>query len=239
MIKNNLSYQVIPLGDEGVVIHFGNEVEESINKTIHSIFNKIKNDPPPFFIEAVPAYTTLTLFFNMPGVVAAYGIANSFSYLSGICEKLVHDYHPQVDSGRHIDIPVCYDASLAPDLVSTAVMKNLPVEELVSIHTAKTYRVYMLGFLPGFPYLGITDKRIHISRKPVPAQVAAGSVALAANQTGIYPFNSPGGWQVIGRTPLAMFRPNEPRFTCLLPGDTVQFYSISIHEYNDRKARSA
>ena len=135
---------------------------------------------------------------------------------------------------RLIKIPVCYEQEFAPDIHSLASGNNVSVEEVIALHVSKIYRVYMLGFLPGFSYLGEVDERIATPRKPTPQPVAAGSVGIAGKQTGIYPFASPGGWQIIGRTPLTIFDPHAGDDAALLrAGDRVQFFSITANEFTD------
>jgi inhibitor of KinA len=130
-----------------------------------------------------------------------------------------------------IRIPVCYDPAFAPDMIRLSAAKKCTPEELIGLHTAATYKVYMLGFLPGFAYMGGTDERIAMPRKPQPVKVMAGSVGIAGRQTGIYPLDSPGGWHIIGRTPLRMFDPAAKKPVLLNTGDRVQFYTISKNEF--------
>jgi inhibitor of KinA len=148
-------------------------------------------------------------------------------------ERLQQPVSAEVIQGRLVRIPVCYEKPFATDLLSLALAKHISVEELIHIHTASIYRVYMLGFLPGFTYMGEVDERIAMTRKPVPETVMPGSVGIAGRQTGIYPLVSPGGWHIIGRTPLALFAPEREEPALLTAGDQVQFYSISSHEFEN------
>jgi inhibitor of KinA len=132
---------------------------------------------------------------------------------------------------RILNIPVCYEEEFAMDLQQLAITKNISVDEVIQIHTTRQYKVYMLGFLPGFPYMGEVDEKISMPRKPQPVNIEAGSVGIAGKQTGIYPLNSPGGWQIIGRTPLRIFDSAGEEPTLLRAGDTVQFYSITKNEF--------
>jgi inhibitor of KinA len=137
---------------------------------------------------------------------------------------------------RLIRIPVCYDLALAPDLVSLAAEHKLDTEEVVKLHTGKTYRVFMIGFLPGFAYMGSVDEKIATPRKINPRTlVPAGSVGIAGEQTGVYPFDSPGGWQLIGQTPIKMFSATKAEPCLLQPGDDVQFYAVTIMEFEKIK----
>ena len=141
--------------------------------------------------------------------------------------------HIEIDSGSSVimNIPVCYDEEFGVDLQRIVEEKKLSKDEVIRLHCGKQYRVFMLGFLPGFPYMGEVDEKIAMPRKSEPKAVAAGSVAIAGRQTGIYPLASPGGWSVIGRTPLKLFDPEKERPTLLNAGDTVEFYSISKEEF--------
>ncbi len=136
---------------------------------------------------------------------------------------------------RLLNIPVCYDQEFAWDIQQLAATKNISVEEVIQIHTARQYKVYMLGFLPGFAYMGEVDEKIATPRKPQPVNIEAGSVGIAGKQTGIYPLSSPGGWQIIGRTPMKLFNAAEEEPTLLKAGDTVQFYSINKNEFEEIK----
>ncbi len=138
--------------------------------------------------------------------------------------------------GRHISIPVCYDLSLAPDIEFVASQHALTTQQVIALHTSTAYRVYMIGFQQGFPYMAAVDKQIATPRKSNPrTSVPAGSVGIAGDQTGIYPFTSPGGWQLIGQTPLQMFNKNNHQPTLLQPGDEVQFYPISLSAFHQLK----
>jgi inhibitor of KinA len=132
-----------------------------------------------------------------------------------------------------VRIPVCYDALFAPDLGLLAASKGMTSEEVVQLHQSRPYRVYMLGFLPGFAYLGQVADKLAMPRKQQPVEVAAGSIGIAGNQTGIYPMVSPGGWHIIGRTPVTLFDSDKENPTLLKPGDTVQFFSISLDEFEN------
>jgi inhibitor of KinA len=136
-------------------------------------------------------------------------------------------------TGRTIKVPVCYAEKFATDIHYLAKQKGLSVEEVIQLHTSRTYRVFMLGFTPGFAYMGVVDDRLAIKRKPVPQPVLAGSVGIAGVQTGAYSLNSPGGWQIIGRTPFKLFDPKRENPVLFEPGDQVKFYSIAEDEFEN------
>jgi inhibitor of KinA len=140
---------------------------------------------------------------------------------------------------RSLRIPVCYDLAFGIDLKTLARASKLLVDEVIALHTQQTYHVYMLGFLPGFAYMGIVDDKIAIPRLSTPRKhVPAGSVGIAGNQTGIYPVDSPGGWNIIGRTPVKLFDPESESLTVLQPGDEVSFIPISKSVYESFDAEN-
>jgi len=185
-------------------------------------------------IEAVPAYSSLTIYYDVCQLRKTVPTAKTVAeWMIDQFEKRLAIQQPESDStSRLVKIPVCYEKEFAIDIEDLAFSKSISVEDVIRIHTFKHYRIYMLGFLPGFAYMGEVDEQIEMPRKLQPRQkVQAGSVGIAGRQTGIYPLASPGGWQIIGLTPLKLFdiKNNEP--VLLRSGDTVQFYSISKNEF--------
>ena len=180
------------------------------------------------YIETVPAYASLAVFYDVP-VVKNYCtiVTTVFDFVKTFTEQLISEISTAADTTKRatITIPVYYNGE---DIETVAMQHQLSVEELILIHTEKTYRVFMIGFLPGFAYMGKLDKRIATPRHAIPrTHVKKGSVGIAGFQTGIYPLDSPGGWQLIGQTPLKIFD-TKKEFPCLLQaGDTIQFISIS------------
>jgi len=234
-------YTIFPLGDNALVIDFGNIIDEQINKLVHSVFYQLQNDPIPGMIEAVPGYSSLTIYYD------ALFIRNKLNKqptaFTWVCESLKKYVSTEnIETGDPpvlIKIPVCYDKEYGTDLDFIASQNNIPIEEIIQLHSSATYRVYMLGFLPGFSYMGLVDERISSPRKQQPAAVEAGSVGIAGRQTGIYPFKSPGGWQIIGRTPWKLFDKEKVNPVLFKSGDHVQFYSIRNDEFEDIKNRNA
>ena len=229
-------YRIFPLGDTAVTIDFGNYINENINQKVMTGFHHLQKDPLPGMIEVVPAYSSLTLYYDILSLRKIVPKDESiYDWTKQQLEqRLSHITTLDPASERKVRIPVCYHRDFAPDIEELALGKNLSVDEVVNIHLSRPYRVYMLGFLPGFAYLGEVDERITMHRKAQPAMVTAGSVGIAGSQTGIYPLTSPGGWQIIGRTPLQLFDTNkkdEP--TLLKAGDIIEFYSITPHEFEN------
>jgi inhibitor of KinA len=188
----------------------------------------------------IPAYSSLTIYYDVECFFCAQGEGDAFERVKGYLEAELQQLAPPTFSNdRLIQIPVCYGGDYGPDLQTIAAVKGLPVEEIIHIHTASIYRVYMIGFLPGFPYMGKIDERIAVPRLENPrVKVACGSVGIAGFQTGIYPLESPGGWQLIGRTPIALFNKHNHHPVLLVPGDQVQFYPISHHEFERYQSRT-
>lgn len=226
------SYHIFPLGDTAITIDFGNRIDEQVNEEVIRIFNNWKQYPLEGVVEIVPAYSSLTVYYDPVKIMRHPAHAPAFEWIKQQVHQRLQQSLPASEAGHQtIRIPVCYDKELAPDLLAFAATKKITTDELISLHTTNMYRVYMLGFLPGFSYMGEVDEKIAAPRKSQPVHVAAGSVGIAGRQTGIYPMESPGGWQIIGRTPLQLFDSDKEQPTLLKMGDHVQFYSISIQEY--------
>lgn len=226
------TYRIFPLGDSAITIDFGNCIDPAINKKVISLFHHLQNHPLEGMTEAVPAYSSLTVYYDVLRIKMKNTIPSVHDYMRKSIEKILsRDINEEPEISNHIRVPVCYDGA---DIEWVAQQKHLTIEEIVHIHSEAVYMVYMLGFLPGFPYMGETDERIAVPRKQQPRmKVEAGSVGIAGRQTGIYPFASPGGWQIIGRTPLKIFDAKRKPLVLISAGDTVQFYPISKDEFEN------
>jgi inhibitor of KinA len=158
-----------------------------------------------------------------------------FDLVKAVTEKLLGDAPPLFDDTEEaiVTIPVCYAPGFGPDLSLVAEANQLSTAEVINIHLSRIYRVYLLGFLPGFCYLGELEPTIAMPRKPQPVPVAGGAIGIAGRQTGIYPMASPGGWQIIGRTPLKVFDANRDELTLLKAGDKVRFSAIDVNEFDE------
>jgi inhibitor of KinA len=227
------AYRIFPLGDAAITIDFGNVIDEKINNIVIQLFSDLKTNPLPGMIECVPAYSSIAVYYDIFTIARTLTVESSvYDFISGLLtERLNQPLKENAGSIRLIKIPVCYEDEFAPDIKELAAKKNISVEEVIAIHSSRQYRVYMLGFLPGFSYMGEVDERISIARKIQPKSVVAGSIGIAGRQTGIYPAASPGGWQIIGRTPLKLFDAEKEEPTLLKAGDTVQFISISQNDF--------
>jgi inhibitor of KinA len=229
-----LNYTIFPLGDSALTIDFGG-LSLKNNQLLLALFDVLKQENISAVRDVIPAYSSLTVVYDTVKILSSVTHHDSaFEWMRAKIEmKLLglemeeNNYH-----GQTIEIPVCYHTSVAPDIEFVASSNKIAVKDVVEIHTSITYRVYMIGFLPGFAYMASVDKRIVTPRKHEPRKsVAAGSVGIAGEQTGIYPLNSPGGWQLIGKTPVRLFDASKEQPTLLKPGDQVKFYHISLEEY--------
>ena len=228
-----LPYRIFPLGDTAITIDFGNCIDDLINKEVIARFNQFQQQPLPGMIEAVPAYSSLSIYYDVIALKKNIAAGQTiFDWMkTQLEEKLQQPVEYNNVNERRIKIPVCYEEEYALDLKQLSVEKNISIEDVINIHTSKSYKVYMLGFLPGFAYMGQVDEKIALPRKPQPVNIVAGSVGIAGKQTGIYPLASPGGWQIIGRTPLKLFDVGKEEPTLLRAGDIVQFYSITTKDF--------
>ena len=235
------SYKISSLGETALIIDFGNTIDESINKMVHSLFFQLQNDPIPGMIEAVPGYSSLTIYYDILFIRNTLNKqTTAFEWISESLKKFIPKENIETgDPQILIKVPVCYEIEFAPDLDFIASQNKISHEEVIYLHTAATYHIYMLGFLPGFAYMGMVDEKISSSRKQKPVFVEAGSIGIAGKQTGIYPFRSQGGWQIIGRTPLKLFDKEKINPVLFKAGDKVQFYSITKDEFEDIKSRNA
>ncbi len=244
MNYTGLTYHIFPLGDSALTLDFGNSINELFNKEVIGRFRELQKHPLPGMIEAVPAYSALTIYYDLPALRKKVPANRTvFDWIKDqLEERLQRPMEENIIATKLVKIPVCYEEEFAHDIQEIVRLKSLPLEEVIRIQTSVNYKVYMLGFLPGFAYMGEVDKRIAMPRKLQPEKVVKGSVGIAGIQTGIYPLASPGGWQIIGRTPLKLFDANSPlpsireeasdnAFCLLHPGDTVQFYPITKNDF--------
>jgi len=221
--------QILPSGDTAVLVRFGNKISVDINNQLHELSTMIEKSGMEGIIEMVPAYSDLLVLYN-PLIISYKDLENKLKKL--IAEPLTQNKTEH----QLVKIPVCYDQDFGIDLEEIAAHTSLSIEEIIQIHSSAKYLVYMLGFTPGFAYLGGMDERIACPRKKIPRQdIAAGSVGIADQQTGIYPIESPGGWQIIGRTPLKLFNPGSSSEFLCKAGDYVQFYRIDKNEFEHIK----
>jgi inhibitor of KinA len=221
--------KILPLGESAVVVEFGNAISKELNRKAICLAEHLSANPFPGFIESVPAYASTTVFYDVVKVrlkfencESAFGVVADLLRLALIEMKFSDKAERSV-----IEIPTIFDERAGPDLEYVSDICGLSPSKVIELFTSVTYRVYMVGFLPGFAYMGEVDVRLSMPRKQQPRQaVPKGSVGIAGRQTGIYPLESPGGWQLIGRTDVELFAPQNESPTLFQPGDLVRFVVI-------------
>lgn len=217
------------LGESALTVEFGNSISSDLNRRSVALAEALEKAPFPGFIEAVPAYASTTVFYDLNEVRRSFPeFENAFSAVRDLTDLLLKELSVGEEKRqRSVEIPVRFDTESGPDLSIVAERSGLSTDSVIEIFTGTLYRVYMLGFLPGFSYMGEVDDRIAAARKETPrARVARGSVGIAGKQTGIYSLESPGGWQIIGRTEIELFRPKADPPSFLQPGDQVRFVPV-------------
>lgn len=219
------NYQLFINSDHSILIEFNGDISEDLLRYILGVAETIQHNPPAGYVELVPAYNSLLIIFDPLGFTpdtALSHIKNSMSNAQAVSSK----------QSNTIEIPVCYDPRIAEDLDYVADYCGMAVQDLIDAHSQQEYTVYMLGFLPGFLYLGGLDERLHCPRRDNPrTNIEAGSVGIGGSQTGVYPIASPGGWQIIGRTPIAMLDVTKSPPSVANPLDKVRFVPISYEEF--------
>lgn len=219
------STRFLPAGDSSIFMEFGNSISPVINAKIRNVVRGIETSNIKGITELVPTYRSIQILYN-PLEVEYDKLINALKELeSSIPEGDAGDY-------RIVEIPTVYGGEYGPDIKFVAEHNNLTVEEVIKIHTSTDYLLYMLGFTPGFSYLGGMSEKIATPRLKTPrTKIPAGSAGIAGTQTGVYPIDSPGGWQLIGRTPVKMYDPLSETPILLKAGDYVRFVSITEEEY--------
>lgn len=227
--------KITSLGDSAVRIEFGNEISLEVYNRIKIFMKYLNEAPEKTFKEVIPSFSCITILYDplelMKNNENPYKVIEE--KIADILEMPVYELK---EDKIIIEIPVCYGGDFGADLEELANYHNITTEEVIQRHTNRDYFVYMLGFAPGFPFLGGVDDKIATPRKQTPRlKIAPGSVGIAGSQTGIYPIETPGGWQIIGRTPLDLFTPNEESPTLLKAGYWIHFNEISEKEFHEIK----
>lgn len=232
----NAHYNIIHCGDHALTIELGDMLDYNTHLRVMDLFQKLLISGIRGVKDVLPAYTSVTIVYDV-AVVKNYASGTAYQFVKKQIEEIIDDVDDNyTQEAALITIPVCYDVSLGIDLETMSAQKNINIDDIIKLHVKQLYDVYMIGFLPGFAYMGIVDEKLATPRLSKPRMhVAAGSVGIAGNQTGIYPLDSPGGWNIIGQTPLQMFNINKEEPCLLKPGDKVQFKSISLDEFNQLK----
>ena len=229
MKKNEFKTRISQISEVSALVEFGIEISEDINKKVRTFSTYLDEHPFNGMVEYVPAFASVSIIYNPLKMNSESPYEVVKSILDDILSKL--DFSSVVE--QHIvEIPVCYGGELGPDIEYVAKINNITVDEVIKIHSEEKYLVYMIGFSPGFPYIGGMSEKIAAPRRESPrAVIPAGSVGIAGMQTGVYPIETPGGWQLIGRTPVKMFDLDGNPQSLLKAGDIAKFYPISYAEY--------
>ena len=214
--------RIVPLGDASLLVQLGTEIDFTINKRVHALANLIEASSMNGVIETVPAYATLLVHYD-PLILSFTQIKNLLRV------KIDQIGEISARKPRQVEVPVRYGGGYGIDMESVASYLHLRVEDVIRIHCERTYTLYMMGFTPGFPYMGKLDDALVTPRLETPrTRVPAGTVAIAGSQTGIYSIDSPGGWRLIGWTPLQLFNPEAESPFLFAPGDEVKFVAENV-----------
>lgn len=234
-------YELYPLGDSALVVQLGPGIDVETHRRVQIFVKALEERPFAGMIELVPAFASVTVFYDPVRVLQgdlfrsdAVAEGTPYERVCASVEPLLGEWTREVEyQPQVVEIPVCYGGDFGPDLGLVAEHNGLTPDEVVEIHASGEYLVYMIGFAPGFPYLGGMSERIAAPRRSSPRMaIPAGTVGIAGEQTGVYPIETPGGWQLIGRTPLKLFRPDAKTPSLLAAGNLVRFKPISRDEYD-------
>lgn len=222
--------EILPYGDQAILINFEQQIDSEINDKVIQLYEKLKSNAIEGVTFCIPAYCSLTVGYD----IGVYSFEAFSEKIKTIAKETSLNFSQK--EKRKISIPVCYASEYAIDAKEVSTHTNLSFTEIMSLHVKSTYRVFMMGFLPGFAYMGKLPEQLFCPRKTTPRKkVEAGSVAIAGFQTGIYPSDAPGGWQIIGRSPIPLFNPKSKNPFVFQTGDIVQFYAIPPKEFLEIK----
>jgi len=211
-------------GDRALIVEFGDRVDRASSEQVLRLDTAVHSDPPIGIVETVPTFRSLAVYFDP--------LQTTRIELRQAIRALLDRGDARPREARFWRVPVCYEGDFAPDLVEVARLTGLAASEVVALHAGTRYHVYMLGFLPGFPYMGDLPAPLALPRRADPRlRVPAGSISIATTLTAIYPYESPGGWHLIGATPIRMFDPERPEPALFAPGDAIAFYAIDANEF--------
>ena len=218
--------RLVPAGDSAILIELGSEIDPEVNSQVFALADSIEASKITAVVELIPTYRSLLVSYDP--------IISKYDEMRDQLEGFVTELEAIVEAtgeSRIVELPVVYGGEDGPDLESVAEHADLSVQEVIDIHSGVDYRVYMIGFAPGFPYLGGLDQRIATPRLKTPRiSVPAGSVGIAESQTGVYPNASPGGWQLIGRTASPLFDVTKSAPSLITPGSKVRFVPVESHD---------
>ena len=214
-----MKLRFLSAGDRALVVEFGDRVDRGLSERVLRLDAIIRSNPLVGIVETVPTFRSLTVYYDP--------LLTSRAELQCAIGALL-DVEDRPRSGARLwHVPVCYEAEFAPDMAEVVRLTGLTPREVVALHSGTRFHVYMLGFLPGFPYMGDLPPRLALPRRADPRlRVPAGSISIATSLTAIYPYGSPGGWHLIGATPIRMFDPERPSPALFAAGDAISFQPI-------------
>ncbi|MBT2581518.1 5-oxoprolinase subunit PxpB [Planococcus sp. ISL-109] len=225
-----MEFTFSPLSEQALVIETGSIINKETEQAVRKLSSLLENQAPDWLIEFIPAFTTVTVFYD-PCRLKQQQVEQELRLMLADLDEV------EAPAPRHIEIPVCYGGTFGPDLGFVAEHNGLTEEEVIEIHTSGTYSVHMIGFAPGFPFIGGMSEKIAAPRRKSPRlRIPERTVGIAGMQTGVYPIETPGGWQLIGRTPLRLFLPDQDIPSLLRAGDEIRFTQIDEAEYREQEA---
>lgn len=224
METSHTAPRLLPVGDAALVVEFGEGIDPEVNARVMALARALAASPLPGLGEAVPSYRSLLVHYD-PLLLPEERLRRHLARLAATAGAGA-EHQPRLR-----EVPTVYGGEYGPDLDSVCEITGLPANEVIRLHSETIYTVYMIGFLPGFPYLGLLPEALETPRLATPrTRVPAGAVAIAGRQTGIYPLESPGGWRIIGHTPLQLFDPTRTPPSWFAPGDQVRFVPVDAED---------
>jgi inhibitor of KinA len=219
-----MNVRFLSAGDRALVVEFGDRVDRRLSESVLRLDAIIRSNPPVGIAETVPTFRSLAVYYDPL-------VTNRGELQRAIAPLLDLERNPRAGA-RLWHVPVCYEGEFAPDLPDVARLTQLTPNDVVTLHSGTRFHVYMLGFVPGFPYMGDLPPQLALPRRADPRlRVPAGSISIATSLSAIYPYESPGGWHLIGATPIRIFDPERPRPALFAPGDAVRFQPIDAGAY--------
>jgi inhibitor of KinA len=228
------AWRISPQGDRCLMVEFGQKVDRDTNLHARALAQHLVDYPLPGVLDIVPAFTTVAVHYRPELIAEAEGQQTPYDRLAAQVEEVLDEgIELAASAPRRIRIPVCYGGEFGLDLEEVARARGLMTDEVATLHSQSPHVVYMLGFAPGFPYIAGLDERLAVPRRATPRlKIPLGTIAIAGNQSVVYSLETPGGWNLIGRTPLRVFTPETDPPCLLRAGDAVHFYPITREQYD-------
>lgn len=232
MGAEDLQPRICPVGDSALLVEFGRQIDEAANERVQALAAALGLPAPNWLVDTIPAFASLLICYD----ALAVDYEGAAAYVAKLAAGAVAV--GEAKKRRIWELPVCYEPEFGPDMPDMEQICGLSRQEIIAIHSGRDYKIFMLGFLPGFAYLGGLDPRIAAPRLASPRQsIEAGSVGIGGEQTGIYPYVSPGGWRLLGKTPLTLYDPRRTEPIFYQAGDYIRFCPIDREEYEQLRQR--